>query len=136
MIGPMTVARRLSAATMALVLALFPLAMERCRTACISGASPVTQVAPSAHACHEASSGDDSGARLDPMARACGHSDEARTYESGGLAAAKTRTLIPPAVAALSQHVHAAVAWSRTDSSQDRSGLPRPLVPLNSPLRL
>ena len=106
----MTVARRrLSAATMALVLALFPLAMERCRTACVTGASLATQAGPPAHACHEASPGDDSGARMDPMARACGHSDEARTFESASLAAGKTRTVVlMPGVSPVPQHVRAA----------------------------
>jgi hypothetical protein len=130
----MTFARRLSAVTMALVLALVPLAMERCRTACVTGAAVPT---PSADACHEASA-DDSGVRMDPMARACGHSDEARTYESAGLAAAKTRTvlLLLPLAAALPRHVDVASAWVSTDWSPDRARLRRPLVPLNSPLRL
>ena len=129
----MTFARRLSAATMALLLALFPVAMERCRTACVTTGS---HTAPSAHVCHEASS-DDSAVRMDPMARACGHNDDARTLESTRLAAAKTRTvLLLPLVAALPRHVDVALASLSIDWSLDRSRLPRPLVPLNSPLRL
>ena len=43
----MTFARRLAAALMALVLAVFPLALERCRTACVT---PVVETAPAAPA--------------------------------------------------------------------------------------
>ena len=133
----MTFARRLSAATMALVLALFPVAMERCRTTCITGTALPVQAAPSAHPCHEAASDDDGGPQLTPMARACGHSDEARTDGSAGLAAAKTQTIVLlPAVQPLPQHAQAAGNSFRTDWSADRLRLSCPPLPLNSPLRL
>jgi hypothetical protein len=132
----MTFARRLSAATMALLLALFPMAMERCRTACIAPAAAAAPAASSAHSCHE-SSGEHGGARIDPMARACGHSDEARTNESAGLATGKPRTeQLLRALAPLLQQVPTAAPPVRIDRSLDRSGLNGPFVPLNSPLRL
>jgi hypothetical protein len=132
----MTFARRLSAATMALLLALFPMAMERCRTACIGPAAATAPAASSAHGCHDASS-EGSGARIDPMARACGHSDEARTNESTGLAAGKPRTdQVVPALLPLPQQVHTAAPTVRIDRSLDRSSLAAPLGALNSPLRL
>jgi hypothetical protein len=132
----MTFARRLSAATMAVLLALFPMAMERCRTACIAPAAAAAPAASAAHGCHE-SSGEHGGARIDPMARACGHSDEARTNEPAGLATGKPRT--EQLVAALSQlplPVNAAAPPVRIDRALARSSLAGPLVPLNSPLRL
>lgn len=133
----MTLARRLCAATLAVVLALFPVAMERCRTACVSGASEARQAGPATHACHEAAADGYHGARIDPMARACGHNDEARTYESASLAAGTTRTVVlMPGVSPVPQHVRAASVSLRADGSPDRSRLLRLPLPLNSPLRL
>jgi len=132
----MAFARRLVAATMVFVLAVFPVALERCRTGCVT--PPVVETAsaaPGAHACHDASSGDDGGARMEPMARACGHSDETRTYEPASLAAGKTQSvLVLSAQAPPPHHVHANAGSSRIDWSSG-SGLPL-LRPLNSPLRL
>jgi hypothetical protein len=133
----MTLARRLSAATMALLLVLFPLAMERCRTACVTGVALPAQPAPSAHACHDAEAGDDGGPQMHPMARACGHNDEGRTYESAPLAADKARsatlfTVVKP----LSPHAQPAAGSWQTDGSTDRLRLSRPPLALNSPLRL
>jgi hypothetical protein len=131
----MTFARRLAAATMALVLALFPLAMERCRTSCVAAAGQVTQAAPSAHACHEAASDDDSSARLDPMAGTCSHSDEA-AYESVSLAAGQGRTLVPlVAIHPLLRDVSIPSAIP-TDWAPRRSVLPRVVLALDLPLRL
>src|SRR5215211_5958614 len=109
--------QRMAAATMIVVLAAFPLARERCRTACVTSAAEITRTAPAAHACHEASSDDTSGARVDPISRACSHGDEAHVYEFSGLAAAQTRTAVllpvltasppylPEAVGAATAHV-------------------------------
>jgi hypothetical protein len=132
----MTLARRLSAATMALVLAVFPLALERCWAACATPVVETAHAAPSAHACHEASPGDGSGARMDPIPRACGHSDQVRINESARLAAAKTRTLVLLPIVEPVPYIHAAVGsalavWSSLQS--DLSGLS---LSLNSPLRL
>ena len=122
---------------MALVLALFPIAMERCRTACTTGASPTIPAVRAAHACHEAASDDHNSPRMDPMARACGHSDEARTFESASLAPGQTRTVpLTPAVEPRHQPIDAAVISFSSASSPDRSSLPPALASLNSPLRL
>ena len=130
----MMFARRLSAATMALVLALFPVAMERCRTACVAGQP--TQAAPSGHACHEASSDEGNGARMSPMARGCGHSDEARTYESVSLAAGQGRTIVPlAAIQPLLGDVPIPSA-APADRALLRSVLPRVVLTLDLPLRL
>ena len=134
--GSMPFTRRLVAATIALVLAVFPVALERCRTACVTSSVETAQTEPSAQTCHEASAGSDNGARMDSVARACGHG-EARTYESARLGAAKTRTmLLLPALEPLPHHVPAAVVPVRTEWSQSWSGLSGRLLPLNSPLRL
>lgn len=133
----MTRARRLTAATVAVVLALFPIALERCRTTCVTAAKPLTQAAPSGHACHDAAPADDNGARMDPMARACGHGDDTRAYESASLAAGKTGTVVlMPAVESLPQHRPAGVPSRRTGLPGDRQPLPRALAALTSPLRL
>jgi hypothetical protein len=132
----MTFARRLAAAAMALVLAVFPLALERCWTACVTPAVEAAPAASSAHACHEVSPGDDSGARMDPMSRACGHSDEVRVNASAGLAAAKTRTAVVLLAIEPVPRLHEAVGSARTSWWSVRSHAPRSALPLNSPLRL
>lgn len=131
----MTFARRLCAATMALVLMLFPVALERCRTACVSG-TPSPQASTGSHACHDMA-GDESVVRLDPMTRACGHSDEARTYESASLVAGKIRTIVPlEAIQPLPGDVQRIPGAVRTTWPLDRSFLPPVVVPLDLPLRL
>ena len=132
----MIFARRLCAAAMALVLAGFPLATERCRTACVTPAVESAPASPSAHACHDASSGDGSDVRMDPAARACGHGDETRANENVSLAAAKTRTaVLLPAIQPVPQ-LYAAVDSAGTIWSSVRSHFPSSALPLNSPLRL
>jgi hypothetical protein len=131
----MTFARRLAAATMALVLALFPLALDRCRTACVTG-STTTQAATGGHACHEAAA-DESGTRMDPMARACGHNSEARTYESVTLAAGKTRTVVllvstQPEAA----HLQVTAVSPGRVRAPNRLFLSHVVLPLHLPLRL
>jgi hypothetical protein len=135
MISSMTLARRLCAATMTLVLALFPVALERCRTACLGG-SVTPQTATSGHACHDMASDDESVTRLDPMARACGHSDDARTYESLSLLAGKIRTMVLlPAIHPLPGGAQLSGAiltgWPPVHSSPSRV-----VLPLDLPLRL
>jgi hypothetical protein len=131
----MTFARRLSAATMALVLALFPVALERCRAACVSG-SPTSQASFGGHACHEVAA-DESVTRMDAMARACGHSDEARAYESVSLVAGKTRTTVSPEViGSWPEDLQPLSRPIRTGWPLDRSFLPRLVLPLDLPLRL
>lgn len=135
MISSMTLARRLCAATMTLVLALFPVALERCRTACLGG-SMTPQTATSGRACHDMASNDESVTRMDPMARACGHSDQVRTYESLSLLAGKIRTMVPlPAIQPLLGGARFPGAiftgWPPVHSSPSRVGLP-----LDLPLRL
>jgi hypothetical protein len=131
----MTFARRLSAATMAVLLALFPLAMERCRTSCVAAAGQIFHAAPSAHACHEAASDDGNSGRMDPMAGPCSHSDEA-TYESVSLAAGQGRTIVPlTAIQPLLRDVPipsaVPAAWPLL-----RSVPPRVVLTLDVPLRL
>ena len=130
----MMLARRLPAATMALVLALFPVALERCRTACVSG-TPTALVTSERHACHEAAA-DETTTRLDPAARACGHGDEAR-YESVSLAAGKARTIVVlAAIEPLPGYLQAVAYPLGTAWSPDRSIVPRFVLPLDLPLRL
>jgi hypothetical protein len=86
---------RLVAATLALVLALFPLAMERCRTACAAAApaaqTDARQSSSSAHACHEVTSGAADVVAI-PLPRTCGHSDEAGAGDGRTLAPSRTRS--------------------------------------------
>jgi hypothetical protein len=131
----MTLPRRLCAATMTLVLALFPVALERCRTACLTG-NLTPQTGSSGHACHDMASDDESVTRLDPMARACGHSDDARTYESLSLLAGKIRTMVPlEAIQPLPGGTEPAgailTAWPPVHFSPSRV-----VLPLDLPLRL
>jgi hypothetical protein len=130
----MTFARRLAAATMALVLALFPLALDRCRTACVTG-STTTLAGTAAHACHEAAG--ESVTRMDPMARACGHNSEASSYESVTLAAGKMRTVVL-LVSTQPQAAHlqvTAVSPGRV-RAPNRLFLSHVVLPLHLPLRL
>jgi hypothetical protein len=131
----MTFARRLCAATMALVLMLFPVALERCRTACVSGSSS-PQASTGGHACHDMAA-DDSVTHMDPMARVCGHSDEARAYASASLVAGKTRTIVPlEAIQPLPGAVQVLPRAISTGWPPVRSVLPRLILPLDLPLRL
>jgi hypothetical protein len=133
----MTLARRLSAATLALVLALFPVALERCRAACVTAGQPTPQVASAAHACHDAASSDDNGSRMDPLARACGHSDDAQAYDSGKLVVGKSRTaVLSPAVAQFGQYLQVAPPSLPATWPLSRVSLSRAPLPLNPPLRL
>jgi hypothetical protein len=130
-------ARRLSAATLVLVLALWPVALERCRTTCVSAGHPATHAASDVHACDAAAAGDDDGARMDPLARACGHSDGLQTYDSVKRLAGKSRTaVLAPAGAQLAQHLQAGMSSLRGTWPPGRIRLPRALLPLHSPLRL
>lgn len=134
-----TCVARLVAACLALVLALYPLAMERCRTACATPA-PAAQTdggaASSARACHETASGA-ADVIATPLPRTCGHSDDAAARDGATLAASRTRTVPHAAVAILSTAVVPValetLALSPPGSlpSADRAALAR-----NLPLRL
>lgn len=134
-IAAMTFTRRLGAATMILVLAFLPVALERCRTECVSG-SAGPQTASADHACHDMAA-DEAGTRLDPMARACGHSDEARTFASTSLVPGKTRTMVAPlaAVQRLPGGAELPCALPAGDPPV-RSFLSLVALPLDLPLRL
>jgi hypothetical protein len=133
----MILGRRLSAAVLALVLAVLPLALERCRTACMSPGQPAPQAATSPHPCHDAGSSVDTGVRMDPLARACGHSDGTQAYESVKRVAAKSRTIVlVPAAAPLTRHRLISPPSLAGISPGGRLSLLRPALPLNSPLRL
>jgi hypothetical protein len=132
----MTLVRRLSAATLALVLALFPIALERCRITCVTAGQPATLAASEAHACHDAASSDDDGTRMDPVARACGHSDAVQAYDSVKLAGTSRTVALTPAVAQLAQYLEVGMLSLRGTWPPGRIGLPRARRPLRSPLRL
>jgi hypothetical protein len=88
------------------------------------------------HLCHEAAD-DDSGARMDPLPRACGHSDDTPAYDSIKPAVGKSRSLAVTAVVArVAEHTQAGMRPQHGDWPPGRISLPRVLVPLNSPLRL
>jgi hypothetical protein len=130
----MMLARRLPAALMVLVLVLFPVALERCRTACLNG-NPTEQVTSETPACHEAPA-DENTTRMDPAARACGHGDEAR-YESVSLAAGKTRTMLPLAALEPLPRSRQAIAHPfSTVWSPHQFFVPGFVLPLDLPLRL
>jgi hypothetical protein len=74
----------------------YPLALERCRTACAEAAAP--QPNTSSHACHEAAQ---SGPSVRSGPQACGHSDEARAADIAGLAPSKLRAHLVLAVTAV-----------------------------------
>ena len=131
----MLFARRLAAASLAVVLAVFPLALERCWTACATPAVETEAAAPAAHTCHEAA-GENDGLRMDPIARACGHSDDARLNQSAGVAPVKTRTLLLVSLVEPVPHLDTAIDSARSSWSSVRSNPSLSLVPLNSPLRL
>lgn len=133
----MTVLRRLSAATLAVVLMLLPFALEHCRTACV-GHDGHAVVASTAHACHDMASDDEGGARMDPLPAACGHNEPGRTPETGNIAPMKTRSdgaamfALLPVPAALPTLVR-----STTGAALQRITTPPSLLrTLNSPLRL
>src|SRR5215210_5678713 len=65
---PMSLARRVSAGTLAVVLALFPLALEQCRVACFTGGGPPTETASSSHSCHDVTPADLNHAQLNSNA--------------------------------------------------------------------
>jgi len=133
----MTRARRPSAATLALVLALVPVALERCRTTCVTAGHPATHAASDLHACHDAASGDDDAPRMDPLARACGHSDAPQTYDSVKLPAGKSRTaVLAPVGAPLAQHLQVGMSSLRGTWPPGRIRQARALLPMHSSLRL
>ncbi|HYT66064.1 MAG TPA: hypothetical protein VEL51_06585 [Vicinamibacterales bacterium] len=126
-------AQRLVAASVALVLTLFPFALERCRAVCVSASSHVATSAAPSHACHHAADADP-GPTAAPVPVACGHSDDARVAEARSLAPTKVRVVvIGMASAESSAIIHA------TASRTPRLLLPfqrSAAVPLNLPLRL
>ena len=73
----MTLVQRAAALMLALVVSTLPLALERCRMACVQ-ASASQAPEETAHACHDTADAED-GPSLAPSPRACGHGDEART---------------------------------------------------------
>jgi hypothetical protein len=135
MIGVVTPAVRLVAATLALVLALFPLAMERCRTACATAPeAPVS--AASAHACHDTAA-TEGEAVATPMPRTCGHSDGAGIADIVALGASRTRIAVHAAPAVLPVPVLPVPFVTRDSSPPDAPSLIDHLVvPRNLPLRL
>ena len=131
---------RLVAATLAVVLALFPLAMERCRTACATPApsarTEAGKYSSSAHACHEAASGA-AGVIAMPVPRTCGHSDEAGARDGVTLAAFRTRVGPHVSAALVPADVTPAALEILTLSPPGFSAAAdRVLVPRNLPLRL
>jgi hypothetical protein len=86
--------RRLTALLAALLVATYPLALERCRTACVRAAAPVES---SSHACHETAD-TDTGPQVTSVPNACGHSDEARTADIAGLSPTKLRPELAPPI--------------------------------------
>jgi hypothetical protein len=69
--------RRAAALMLALIVSALPLALERCRTACVQ-ASASQAAASATHACHETANAD-VGPTVTPSPRACGHSDDDKT---------------------------------------------------------
>jgi hypothetical protein len=131
------VLHRLSAATLVVVLMLLPAALERCRAVCIGHHGPAVMAA-TAHACHDMASGDEDGARMDPLPAACGHDEPGRTPESAGVAPLKPRS-DGAAMAALLPVPAAVPALVRPTASVARQSSPTPpslLSTLKSPLRL
>lgn len=119
MIFAMTRVARSVAATLALAVTLFPIAMERCRTSC--AAATVEQTAPApAHGCHDTidSAG---GAVAAPLPATCGHSIEARIDALAGRTVSKTR-IVGDAAAAIP-------AASLAPAAIDLLGLSPPAAP-------
>lgn len=126
-------AARLVAAILAIVLTLFPLAMERCRTACATPA-PRAEAAPSAHACHEVAS-DEGGVVATPLPRTCGHSDGARLADA--VAASRTRVAVSASPAVLTAQLPSLTLQPGVDSPPGTSAVfDRVVLPRNLPLRL
>jgi hypothetical protein len=139
MIGSMTRIARLVAATLALVLALFPLAMERCRTACAMPAASAQTGAgkpsSSAHACHEGAAGAADVIAI-PVPRTCGHSDEAGARDGLTFAASRTRIGLHVPAAVVPADVAPAALEILTLSPPGLPVATDPIVPRNLPLRL
>ena len=118
--------RRSVALCAALFVAAYPLALERCRTACAGNAAPSSTV--STHACHEGAPSEPS---VSPVPQACGHSDEARSTDITGLSASKQRADVAPAiaVAAVSIPLHDVAERLQPSRTALRSsaGIPRHL---------
>lgn len=132
-----TVLRRMSAATLVVVLMLLPAALEHCRAACVGHDGPAV-VASTAHACHDMGSDDQDGVRMDPVPAACGHSEPGRAPEVSSIALLKTRSdgavmfALLPAPAAV-----ATLVRSTTGAALHRIPTPPSLLStLKSPLRL
>jgi hypothetical protein len=83
--------RRFAALLAAVLVATYPLALERCRTACLENTP--TPAAGSAHACHDVD--DESGPSVSPAPQACGHTDAAKSGDIAGLAPSKARAELP-----------------------------------------
>jgi hypothetical protein len=127
---------RLVAATLAVVLALFPLAMERCRTACVETASQAQPSAPSAHGCHDVTAEDD-GVVATPLPRTCGHSDDGRIADSVALAVSRTRVAVDASPAVLTAPVASFAPGPFIESSPGTSvAVDRVVLPRHLPLRL
>jgi hypothetical protein len=126
---------RLVAATLAIVLALFPLATERCRTACAT--PPATaQAAPSAHACHEVAP-DERGVVANPLPRTCGHSDQARLADTVALAVSRTRVTVDTSPGLLTAPLSPVAIERFVESPPRASAVPdRVVLPRDLPLRL
>jgi hypothetical protein len=93
--------RRAAALTLVLIVSALPLALERCRAACVQ-ASTSQVAAASTHACHQPADADD-GPVLTASPRACGHSDDARTADLNAIGSGpRLDDLIAPSPIAVS----------------------------------
>ena len=132
----MTRVARALAATLALVLALLPVAMERCRTACAIAAAPERQSGSSAHACHDTVDGNGSAVAV-PVPATCGHNIDARIDTLLGLTVSKTRVVSQIAQAILPATVPALVVQPRDPFPPGAASFASiTSTPRNLPLRL
>lgn len=133
----MSAPRRLLAVTLTLVLALFPVALEHCRSVCVAASQPTPGKQATNHQCHDATATDDSSARMDPLARGCAHGDQAQTYDLLTVVTGKSRTFAltsaVPQVAGERQVDQPSLRGTWPDG---RVSLSRAHLPRHSPLRL
>jgi hypothetical protein len=132
----MTRVARALTATLALILALLPVAMERCRTACAIAAAPERQSGPPAHACHDTVDGNGNAVAI-PVPKTCGHNIDARIDTLLGLTVSKARVVAPMAPAIVPATVPSIVVQALDLFPPGAASLPsRTATPRNLPLRL
>ena len=123
----------ISAGTLAVVLALFPLGLEQCRAACVMQSGPLTHVA-SRESCHHSAANDPAQPSINPDSIGCAHRTATGVVQPAATTVKGHRSAM--LVSTVISHLPTAFSASDADRLPRASSSPPSPPPLTLPLRV